>query len=666
MNKKHVMYTAVSSVLLSSSLLLNSIDADAAESAKVTATSLNVRATPSTSGAIVGKITKGNTVDIVDESKGWAKITYNGKEAWISSQYINKTQTNSTSTANSTSKSAVVNASSLNVRSSASTSASIVTNLPRNSKVTVLKESGSWSQIKTASGQTGWVASQYLQAGSGSSAPAKDSGSTTSKSAVVNASSLNVRSSASTSASIVTNLSRNAKVTVVKVSGSWSQIKTASGQTGWVASQYLQAGSGSSTPTNDSGSTSTKPAVVNASSLNVRSSASTSASIVTNLSRNAKVTVVKVSGSWSQIKTASGQTGWVASQYLLASQYLQAGSGSSTPTNDSGSTSTKPAVVNASSLNVRSSASTSASIVTNLPRNAKVTVLKESGSWSQIKTASGKTGWVASQYLQTGSGQSSQTAQSIQITKASNLRTQPSLNAGIIRVAKAGERFKKVNETNDWVQIQYSASQTAWVSKGLTAAADSTTSASLPSSSAALKDKIIVVDAGHGGYDPGTSGKSSIEKNLALTTAKLVASRLANAGANVFMTRSNDTFISLSGRVNVSEAKHADAFISIHYNASTTSSANGIASFYYSESKDKELAKYIQESMAENAPSMKDMGVRFGDYYVTRENNQRAVLLELGFLSNAHDEQIVSSNAYQQQISTGIYQGIARYFAANK
>ncbi|MEH6864016.1 N-acetylmuramoyl-L-alanine amidase [Priestia megaterium] len=429
MSKKHVMYTAVSSVLLSSSLLLHSIDADAAESAKVTATSLNVRATPSTSGAIVGKITKGNTVDIVDESKGWAKITYSGKEAWISSQYINKTQTNSTSTANSTSKSAVVNASSLNVRSSASTSASIVTNLPRNSKVTVVKVSGSWSQVKTASGQTGWVASQYLKA---------------------------------------------------------------------------------------------------------------------------------------------------------------------------------------------------------------------------------------------DSGQSSQPAQSIQITKASNLRSQPSLSAGIIRVAKAGERFKKVGETNDWVQIQYSASQTAWVSKGLTAAAGSTTSASLPSSSAALKDKIIVVDAGHGGYDPGTSGKSSIEKNLALTTAKLVASRLANSGANVFMTRSNDTFISLSGRVNVSEAKHADAFISIHYNASTSSSANGIASFYYSEAKDKELAKYIQESMAENAPSMKDMGVRFGDYYVTRENNQRAVLLELGFLSNAHDEQIVSSNAYQQQISTGIYQGIARYFAANK
>ncbi|PER67912.1 SH3 domain-containing protein, partial [Priestia megaterium] len=77
--------------------------------------------------------------------------------------------------------------------SSASTSASIVTSLSRNSKVTVVKVSGSWSQIKTASGQTGWVASQYLQAGSASSAPAKDSGSTSSQSAVVNASSLNVR-----------------------------------------------------------------------------------------------------------------------------------------------------------------------------------------------------------------------------------------------------------------------------------------------------------------------------------------------------------------------------------------------------------------------------------------------------------------------------------------
>ena len=68
---------------------------------------------------------------------------------------------------------------------------------------------------------------------------------------------------------------------------------------------------------------------------------------------------------------------------------------------------------------------------------------------------------MASQYLKADSGQSSQPAQSIQITKASNLRSQPSLSAGIIRVAKAGERFKKVGETNDWVQIQYSASQTA-------------------------------------------------------------------------------------------------------------------------------------------------------------------------------------------------------------
>ncbi|MBY0214926.1 SH3 domain-containing protein, partial [Priestia aryabhattai] len=72
--------------------------------------------------------------------------------------------------------------------------------------------------------------------------------------------------------------------------------KTASGQTGWVASQYLQAGSGSSTPTSNSGSTTSKSAVVNASSLNVRSSASTSASVVTNLSRGSKVTVVKESG----------------------------------------------------------------------------------------------------------------------------------------------------------------------------------------------------------------------------------------------------------------------------------------------------------------------------------------------------------------------------------
>ncbi|WP_286175430.1 SH3 domain-containing protein [Bacillus sp. CBEL-1] len=879
MNNKHMMYAVCTTAALSSSALFFNLEAEAAQPATVNATSLNVRALPSTSGAIVGKLYKGNTINVLTEQQGWAKIQLNGKDAWISSEYIEK-KTSSTSPTNVVSKQATVNASSLNVRSAASTSASIVTNLPRNAKVTVIKENGEWAQIKTSDGKTGWVAKQYLQIGAttpstesggtsvskqatvnasslnvrsaastsasivtnlprnakvtvikengewaqiktsdgktgwvakqylqmGATSSSESGGTSVSKQATVNASSLNVRSAASTSASIVTNLPRNAKVTVIKENGEWAQIKTSDGKTGWVAKQYLQMGAtsssesggtsvskqatvnasslnvrsaastsasivtnlprnakvtvikengewaqiktsdgktgwvakqylqiGATTPSTESGGTSvSKQATVNASSLNVRSAASTSASIVTNLPRNAKVTVIKENGEWAQIKTSDGKTGWVAKQYLqmgatsssesggtsvskqatvnasslnvrsaastsasivtnlprnakvtvikengewaqiktsdgktgwVAKQYLQMGATSSS---ESGGTSvSKQATVNASSLNVRSAASTSASIVTNLPRNAKVTVIKENGEWAQIKTSDGKTGWVAKQYLQVGSDQpeSNNPTEKITITKAANLRTQPSLSASIIRVAQAGESFNKVAESNGWVQIQYSSSQTAWVSKGLTSTEASSTPGEVTNSTSGLEKKLIVIDPGHGGHDPGAVGQDELEKNLALRTAKLVAAQVESAGGTVLFTRSDDTFISLDGRTQISNASEADAFVSIHYNAGS-SSATGIETYYYS-ARDQELAKYIQESMVQHT-NMRDRGAHQADFYVLKHNNKRSVLVELGFVSNPTEEDRIATEQYQQQVSRGIAEGIARYFAAIK
>ena len=502
MNNKHMMYAVCTTAALSSSALFFNLEAEAAQPATVNATSLNVRALPSTSGAIVGKLYKGNTINVLTEQQGWAKIQLNGKDAWISSEYIEK-KTSSTSPTNVVSKQATVNASSLNVRSAASTSASIITNLPRNAKVTVIKENGEWAQIKTSDGKTGWVAKQYLQMGA----------------------------------------------------------------------------------------------------------------------------------------TSSSESG--------------------------GTSVSKQATVNASSLNVRSAASTSASIVTNLPRNAKVTVIKENGEWAQIKTSDGKTGWVAKQYLQVGSDQpeSNNPTEKITITKAANLRTQPSLSASIIRVAKAGESFNKVAESNGWVQIQYSSSQTAWVSKGLTSTEASSTPGEVTNSTSGLEKKLIVIDPGHGGHDPGAVGQDELEKNLALRTAKLVAAQVESAGGTVLFTRSDDTFISLDGRTQISNASEADAFVSIHYNAGS-SSATGIETYYYS-ARDQELAKYIQESMVQHT-NMRDRGAHQADFYVLKHNNKRSVLVELGFVSNPTEEDRIATEQYQQQVSRGIAEGIARYFAAIK
>ena len=501
MNNKHMMYAVCTTAALSSSALFFNLEAEAAQPATVNATSLNVRALPSTSGAIVGKLYKGNTINVLTEQQGWAKIQLNGKDAWISSEYIEK-KTSSTSPTNVVSKQATVNASSLNVRSAASTSASIITNLPRNAKVTVIKENGEWAQIKTSDGKTGWVANRYLQV-------------------------------------------------------------------------------------------------------------------------------------------------------------------SATTPENGGTSVSKQATVNASSLNVRSAASTSASIVTNLPRNAKVTVIKENGEWAQIKTSDGKTGWVANRYLQVGSNQpeTNQPTEKITITKAANLRTQPSLSASILRVAQAGESFNKVTESNGWVQIQYSSSQTAWVSKGLTSTEAPSTPGEVTNPTSGLEKKLIVIDPGHGGHDPGAVGQDELEKNLALRTAKLVAAQVESAGGTVLFTRSDDTFISLDGRTQISNASEADAFVSIHYNAGS-SSATGIETYYYS-ARDQELAKYIQESMVQHT-NMRDRGAHQANFYVLKHNNKRSVLVELGFVSNPTEEDRIATEQYQQQVSRGIAEGIARYFAATK
>ncbi|UIR28523.1 SH3 domain-containing protein [Priestia flexa] len=623
--------------------------------ATVNASSLNVRSAASTSASIVTNLPRNAKVTVIKENGDWSQIkTSDGKTGWVANKYLADVKADAPKDdGTSVSKQATVNASSLNVRSAASTSASIVTNLPRNAKVTVIKENGDWSQIKTSDGKTGWVANKYL-ADVKADAP-KDEGTSVSKQATVNASSLNVRSAASTSASIVTNLPRNAKVTVIKENGDWSQIKTSDGKTGWVANKYL-ADVKADAP-KDEGTSVSKQATVNASSLNVRSAASTSASIVTNLPRNAKVTVIKENGDWSQIKTSDGKTGWVANKYLADVK--------ADAPKDEGTSVSKQATVNASSLNVRSAASTSASIVTNLPRNAKVTVIKENGDWSQIKTSDGKTGWVANKYLKEGSDQpeTNNPTEKVTITKAANLRTQPSLSASILRVAQVGESFNKVAESNGWVQIQYSSSQTAWVSKGLTSTEAPSTPGEVTNPTSGLEKKLIVIDPGHGGHDPGAVGQDELEKNLALRTAKLVAAQVESAGGTVLFTRSDDTFISLDGRTKISNASEADAFVSIHYNAGS-SSATGIETYYYS-ARDQELAKYIQESMVQHT-NMRDRGAQQANFYVLKHNNKRSVLVELGFVSNPSEEDRIATEQYQQQVSRGIAEGISRYFAATK
>ena len=129
----------------------------------VTADVLNVRSGPSTSYSITTKLYKGNKVEILETSNGWHKIkTSNGTTGWVSASYISILQGSNSQS----SYKATVNATSLNVRSGASTSYSVITKLPKGTVVDVIESaSNGWKKIKTSNGTTGWVSGQYLTTG---------------------------------------------------------------------------------------------------------------------------------------------------------------------------------------------------------------------------------------------------------------------------------------------------------------------------------------------------------------------------------------------------------------------------------------------------------------------------------------------------------------------
>ena len=285
-----------------------------------------------------------------------------------------------------------VTADALNVRSGPSTSYSITTKLYKGDKVEILETSNGWHKIKASNGKIGWVSGDYIKVSSGST-------SQTSYKATVTATSLNVRSGAGTSYSVITKLSKGTVVDVIEsASNGWKKIKTSGGTTGWVSGDYLTTGSAGNSSTNNSTSQTSYKATVTATSLNVRSGAGTSYSVITKLSKGTVVDVIEsASNGWKKIKTSGGTTGWVSGDYLTT------GSAGNSSTNNSTSQTSYKATVNTDSLNMRKGAGTSYSVITKLSKGTVVDVLESaSNGWKKIKTSNGTIGWVSGSYLANG------------------------------------------------------------------------------------------------------------------------------------------------------------------------------------------------------------------------------------------------------------------------
>ncbi|WP_377559040.1 N-acetylmuramoyl-L-alanine amidase [Ornithinibacillus salinisoli] len=176
-----------------------------------------------------------------------------------------------------------------------------------------------------------------------------------------------------------------------------------------------------------------------------------------------------------------------------------------------------------------------------------------------------------------------------------------------------------------------------------------------------LQDYHIVIDPGHGGNDSGATSKGLLEKTLTLATAEKVAEHLEHAGANVQLTREEDKYISLDERIYTSNSQDTDAYISLHFDSYNDTSVNGVNTYYYHENTSLDLAKVIHSKLIKST-DMNDRGIRKTGFLVLRENDNPAVLLELGFMTNPENLEIIQTENYQNKVAEAITDGLIEYF----
>jgi N-acetylmuramoyl-L-alanine amidase len=176
---------------------------------------------------------------------------------------------------------------------------------------------------------------------------------------------------------------------------------------------------------------------------------------------------------------------------------------------------------------------------------------------------------------------------------------------------------------------------------------------------------LVVLDAGHGGKDPGASSISGrTEKEFNLAVSLKVQERLqGDPNIQLVLTRDGDTYPELVERSSMANSLNANVFVSIHANSVTKSATSALINgyeTYYTKADSKELATVMHKYLVE-ATGFKDNGIKVKSLHVTRETKMPAVLLEAGYLSNAENEAALFSEETQNRIADGIVSGLREY-----
>ena len=411
----------------------------------ISANQLNVRTSPNENGQVIGTLHKNDKVNVLDKSiDGWYKIDFNGRRAYVSSKYVNLISYKNNEVKTEVKKEPIegtgkVNINTaLNVRQASTTNSRIIGSLKGGEKVNIISESNGFYKIEF-NNSYGYVYSKYISKDGDSekvqvvkqeevkkekvdeskkeakatpkAEPVVLAVRSLNKTGIVNvSSSLNVRSSASTSSKVIGSLSGNTKVTIIGEEGAFYKIEY-KGSHGYVAKEYVKdvtennnSNQGTQTPEKPSTPESTeKTGIVNvSSSLNVREGASTSSKVIGSLSGNTKVTILGEEGAFYKIEYKASH-GYVAKEYIkdIKDEVVTEPEKPSNPEN-----SNKTGVVTASKgLNVRKEANTSSQIIGILNSGESVEIIGEENGFYKI-TYKGQEAYASKNYINIFDGNS--------------------------------------------------------------------------------------------------------------------------------------------------------------------------------------------------------------------------------------------------------------------
>ena len=189
-----------------------------------------------------------------------------------------------------------------------------------------------------------------------------------------------------------------------------------------------------------------------------------------------------------------------------------------------------------------------------------------------------------------------------------------------------------------------------------------------------IGNHVVLIDAGHGGVDPGAVGQNSLEKDITLAVSKRLKVLVHEAGGNPVMVREKDVDLGtaqgllkrkredLAQRIQLANDSHADVYLSIHANSYPNKSLHGPQVFYNPASQEgKLLAEMIQVEL-NNVAGTKRVAKANEEIYILKKANQAAIIVEIGFVSNLEEEAKLMQSDYQEQLAAAIYQGLSNYF----